>query len=138
MSTDGPNAGIRALQNARRMVMDEGRPDAVAKRRTIGMATARERIDMLFDAGTFREVGTLVEPDRSHELSRDLVAPADGAITGTGSIAGRAVNAVAQDFTVYGGSIGTMADRKTGRLIRFSQDRGQPMVMLLEGGGHRI
>lgn len=129
---------LAALQAARHAVSDAGRPEAVAKRQAAGMATARERIDKLFDAGSFREIGALVEPDRGHEMSRDLVAPADGAVTGTGRISGRPVNALAQDFTVLGGSIGTVADAKCGRLVKFSRERGQPMVMLLEGGGHRI
>ena len=129
---------LAALQAARDAISDAGRPEAVAKRRAVGMATARERIDKLFDTGSFQEIGGLVEPDRGHEMSRDLVAPADGAVTGTGHIGGRPVNALAQDFTVLGGSIGTVADAKCGRLVKFSRERGQPMVMLLEGGGHRI
>jgi len=129
---------IAALEAARHALSDAGRPDAVAKRRANGMATARERIDMLFDKDSFREIGGMVEPDRGHEMSRDLVAPADGAVTGTGRINGRPVNALAQDFTVMGGSIGAVADTKCGRLVKFSRERGQPMVMLLEGGGHRI
>lgn len=129
---------VAALQDARDAVMDSGRPEAVAKRRAAGMATARERIDKLFDADSFLEIGALVEPDRGHEMSRGLIAPADGAVTGTGRISGRPVNALAQDFTVLGGSIGAVADAKCGRLVKFSRERGQPMVMLLEGGGHRI
>ena len=71
---------LAALLNARHGVSDAGRPEAVAKRRAAGMATARERIGMLVDSDSFREIGGLVEPDRGHEMSRDLVAPADGAL----------------------------------------------------------
>ena len=129
---------LAMLDAAKLALSDVGRPDAVAKRRAMQMATARERVDILCDAGTYREIGGLVEPDRGHDLSRDLVAPADGAVTGTGHINQKPVNILAQDFTVLGGSIGAVADAKCGRLVKFSRERGQPMVMLLEGGGHRI
>lgn len=129
---------VEALETARHALSDEARPDAVTKRRAMDMQTARERIDTLCDTQTFREIGGLVEPDRGHELSRNIVAPADGAVTGTGLIGARPVNVLAQDFTVLGGSIGAVADAKCGRLVKFSRERGQPMVMLLEGGGHRI
>jgi len=129
---------LAALERARHAVSDAGRPEAVEKRRAAEMGTARERIARLCDADSFQEIGALVEPDRGHDLSRDLVAPADGAVTGTGRIGGHAVNVLAQDFTVLGGSIGTVADTKCCRLAKFSRERGQPFVMLLEGGGHRI
>ncbi|MBT4044765.1 MAG: hypothetical protein HOF11_14785, partial [Rhodospirillaceae bacterium] len=67
---------LEQLQAARTKVMDEGRPEAVAKRRAFDMGTARERIEQFVDADSFREMGALVEPERSNELSRDLIAPA--------------------------------------------------------------
>ena len=129
---------LQKVVDARAELMDEARPDAVAKRRAQAMGTARERLDQLVDEGSFREIGALVQPDRSNELNRDLVAPADGAIAGTGALDGREACLLAQDFTVLGGSIGAVADRKMGRLLRRAGDRGLPLVMLLEGGGHRI
>ncbi|ARN75567.1 acyl-CoA carboxylase subunit beta [Oceanicoccus sagamiensis] len=129
---------LQQLEEARASITDQQRPDAVAKRREQGMGTARERVQQLLDADSFREVGGLVGPDRSNALSRDLEAPADGAVTGSGKIGGREVSVVSQDFTVLGGSIGTHADHKMGRLINRAADRGQPLVMMLEGGGHRI
>jgi propionyl-CoA carboxylase beta chain len=129
---------LELLASARDALTDEQRHEAVAKRRAQGAWTARERIDYLLDADTFRETGGLVEPDRSHPLSRDLHAPADGAVMGSGEVAGRTVQLLAQDYTVLGGSIGAVADRKMGRLIDRAVDAGQPLVMLLEGGGHRI
>ena len=129
MSDQTSRDKLQEIEAARTSVMDEGRPDAVAKRRAQGMATARERIEQFVDRDSFREVGALVEPDRSNELNRDLVAPADGVITGTGKVAGREVSIIAQDFTVYGGSIGTAADLKAGRLVQRGLERGLPMVM---------
>ncbi len=139
---DQPGPSSRDLgevvADARAALMDEARPDAVAKRRSQNMGTARERIGELVDEGSFCEVGALVQPDRSNELNHDLVAPADGAIVGSGRLGAREVCLVAQDFTIHGGSIGAVADRKMGRMLHRAADRGLPMVMLLEGGGHRI
>ncbi|MDP6270739.1 MAG: carboxyl transferase domain-containing protein, partial [Alphaproteobacteria bacterium] len=129
---------LEKIEAARAQVMDEARPEAVAKRRSQGLATARERIAGLVDAGSFREIGSLVEPDRDNELNRDLVAPADGAITGRGMLEGREACLVAHDYTVHGGSVGGAGDRKMRRLLYWAADRGLPLVMLLEGGGHRI
>ena len=130
--TDEPTSRtlLEQLKTARASLTDEQRPDALAKRRAQGAWTARERIDYLLDTDSFRETGGLVEPDRSNALSKDLQAPADGAVMGGGKIDGRAVQVLAQDYTVLGGSIGTVADRKMGRLIDRAVDSGQPLVML--------
>ena len=129
---------LEQLDTARSGLEDKQRPEAVAKRRADNAWTARERIHCLLDDGSFRETGGLVEPDRSHSLSLDLQAPADGAVMGSGQVDGRTVQLLAQDYTVLGGSIGTVADRKMGRLIDRAVEAGQPLLMLLEGGGHRI
>ena len=123
---------------ARQEVLDEGRPDAVKKRRDRNLPTARERVKSLLDLDSFQELGALVQPERGNEFSRGLQAPADGIVTGTGRIDGRAVNVAAHDYTVQGGSSGMIGRRKLDRLMERSLDRGLPLVMMLEGGGHRI
>ncbi len=138
MSETGSRDLLSKIEAARRKVLDEGRPDAVAKRRSFEMMTARERVAVLADESSFREFGSLVEPHRDNELNRDLDAPADGIITGTGKIEGRYANIVAHDYTVYGGSSGKVGGLKLARAVQRSIDRGMPLVMLLEGGGHRI
>jgi acetyl-CoA carboxylase carboxyltransferase component len=138
MSDDSPRDLLQKVQSARTEILDEGRPEAVSKRHDQGSATARERIDQLLDKHSFREIGALVQPERSNPLNRDLVAPADGAIIGSGMIDAREACILSQDYTVHGGSIGSVADKKMGRLTQRATDRGLPMVMLLEGGGHRI
>ena len=80
----------------------------------------------------------MVEPHRDNELNRDLVAPADGIITGTCKIDGRSVNIISHDYTVHGGSSGKVGGLKLARAVTRSIERGMPLVMLLEGGGHRI
>lgn len=128
----------RDLTAAREALSDAKRHEAVEKRRSQNAWTARERIDFLLDEGSFRETGGLVQPDRNRDLSRDIQAPADGLVCGQGRIDGREVCVLSQDFTVLGGSIGTVADRKMCHLIDGAVDNGWPLVMLLEGGGHRI
>ncbi len=126
------------VEQAKHKVMDEGRPEAVDKRRSRNLMTARERVAALADKDSFVEFGALAEPERNNNLNRDLVAPADGVITGTGKIAGRTVNISSFDFTVYGGSMGKVGSEKNNRLIERSVNHGMPLVYLLEGGGHRI
>lgn len=128
----------RDIAAAREAITDAQRPGAVAKRRSQEAWTARERIEFLLDGGSFRESGALVQADRNRDLSRDIEAPADGLVCGQGRIYGREVCVLSQDFTVLGGSIGTVADRKMCHLIDCAADNGLPLVMLLEGGGHRI
>lgn len=138
MAEAGSRDLLQQIEDARHKVFDEGRPEAVAKRRSFDMMTARERVAALMDGGGIREFGTLVEPHRDNELNRDLTAPADGIITGMGTIDGRYVNLIAHDYTVHGGSSGKVGGYKLARAVQRSIDRGQPLVMLLEGGGHRI
>ena len=91
---------------------------------------ARARIDYLLDDGSFREIGTLVEPPGD-------VAPADGIVTGSGTIDGRPVMIGSEDFTVLGGSIGSGSTAKRYRIAELAERDRMPLVMLLEGAGHR-
>ena len=118
--------------------MDSGRPEAVAKQHSRDRMTARERIDALCDAESYREIGDLVEPVRDTSFNADLVAPADGVVIGTAKLDGRYAMVTAHDFTVLGGSTGVVGADKTNRAVALATERGIPLVMLLEGGGHRI
>ncbi len=129
---------LAAVEAARRAVLDEGRPEALEKRARLGAMTARQRIDALLDPDSFREIGSLIEPHRDNDFNRDIQAPADGIVAGTGKIDGRVVCVAAQDYTVHGGSSGKTGSAKLVRLLGQAQDRGHPVVFLLEGGGHRI
>jgi len=129
---------LAEIEQAKLAVSDQGRPEAVEKRHSRDLMTARERIAVLVDDGSFVEMGSLVQPERNNDLNKDLNAPADGVVTGTAKIAGRAVNVASFDYTVYGGSMGKVGSIKNNRLVQRSVDHGMPMVYLLEGGGHRI
>lgn len=123
---------------AHEAISDAGRPDAVDKRRNHNQMTARERIAALVDDGSFNEIGALVQPLRDNRFNAGVSAPADGIVTGSATIEGRPVNLAAHDYTVLGGSSGKVGGRKLDMLLQRSAEHGLPLVLLLEGGGHRI
>ncbi|WP_454717819.1 carboxyl transferase domain-containing protein [Caulobacter segnis] len=130
-----------------RYTLDEARPDAVAKRRKTGHRTARENIDDLVDPGSFLEYGALaIAAQKRRRSVEDLIAstPADGLITGVGSVNGALfppdkarTAALAYDFTVLAGTQGAMNHRKSDRLMSVIADQRLPVVWFAEGGGGR-
>ncbi len=140
-SDDAPNdvrklaAAIAAAQAA---TLDAARPDAMAKRQRDGKLSARARVAALLDDGSFLESGGLAGPHRDNPWNANLEAPADGVVTGGGMVDGRPVAVVAHDFTVHGGSVGAAGSAKNNRTIQRATESGMPLVMLVEGGGHRI
>jgi len=128
----GPHP-MDAVEQRRAALLDDARPEAVARQRRRNALTARERIALLCDPGSFREFGGLV---RVEGLDRE--APADGLIAGTALIGGRPAAVVAQDFSVFGGSAGHLGSTKFDRAVALALAHGMPLAMLLDGGGHRI
>ncbi|SOY48954.1 acetyl-CoA carboxylase family protein [Cupriavidus taiwanensis] len=126
---------------------DAARPEAVARRRARGQRTARENVDDLCDAGSFREYGGLaLAAQASRRSEADLIAntPADGLITGTGTVNGslfapeRARCAVlAYDATVLAGTQGKRNHTKTDRILEVALRNRLPTVIFAEGGGGR-
>ena len=129
---------IDAVQTKRRSLLDEGRAEAVAKQHGRGKWTARQRIAYLTDPGSFHETGIFAEPMRDTDVNATVVAPADGVITGSATINGKPVMLGAMDFTILGGSVGEIGMRKLLRTVRRSGEAGIPLVLVQEGGGHRI
>jgi acetyl-CoA carboxylase carboxyltransferase component len=103
-----------------------------------GKLTARERIDILLDKGTFVELGSCVNTTGSRIDGRESDAPCDGAVIGTGRIEGRKIAVYASDFTILGGSIGTQHGLKFVRLMEMAASWGIPMVWLLDSSGGRL
>ena len=137
---EGPRADLLALQARLALLADGARPDAVARRHAAGRLTARENVAALLDAGSFSEYGALaVAAQRSRRSLDDLQrsTPADGLITGTGTVAGRAVAVMAYDYTVLAGTQGVFNHRKTDRLLELAQRQRLPLVLWAEGGGGR-
>ena len=100
--------------------------------------TARERIALLIDAGTFVELGSHGRPHFSQRAMEGRDAPADGVVTGYGSVDGRPCAVVAYDFTVMAGSMGMTGELKVGRLRELALTKRIPLVWLLDSAGARI
>ncbi len=122
----GWDATVEDLERRRQQARAMGGPEKLAQRRADGRLDARGRIDGLLDAGSFTEIGTLAGP-----------VPADALVAGVGAIDGRPVAVGAEDFTTMGGSIGPAATRKRWRIADIARRERIPLVMLLEGAGHR-
>src|SRR5690348_6402481 len=103
-----------------------------------GKLTARERIDLLFDAGTFEEVDKLVTHRCRDFGMDDQVIPGDGVVAGHGLVDGRQVFAFAQDFTVFGGSLSETNAAKIVKIMDLAMELGAPVVGLNDSGGARI
>jgi len=103
-----------------------------------GKMTARERVDLLLDSGSFMEVDALVEHRcRDFDMDRNVI-PGDGVVCGHGTIDGRLVYCFAQDFTVYGGSLGEMHGLKICKILDMALKTGAPIIGLNDSGGARI
>ncbi len=103
-----------------------------------GRLTARERIDLLFDPGTFNEIDTLVTPRYDVYMGGKKSRYGDGVITGYGLINGRHAFAAAQDATVLGGSLGEMHANKIVKAMRMALEYGCPFIAINDSGGARI
>jgi acetyl-CoA carboxylase carboxyltransferase component len=115
-----------------------GGEERVARQHARNKMTARERVAALFDEGTFQEMGLLAGEKGllTHEMPSP--SPADGVLTGTGMVGGRPVACTAYDFTVFGGSIGEVGERKVTRLRDLALKNRIPMVWLVDSAGARI
>lgn len=138
---DGTQPSLReqAEELARRRAdaLGMGGAPQVARQHDRGKLTVRERLDLLFDAGSFVETGLLAEAVETPQ-SRGKRTPADGCVTGAGKIDGRDVAVIAYDFTVLAGSIGAHGERKAARTRELAVRHGMPLVYLLDSAGARV
>jgi propionyl-CoA carboxylase beta chain len=118
--------------------LDGGGEARIAKQHKVGKFTARERIELLLDPGTFVEVDRL----RVHRCldfgMADKKTPGDGVVTGYGQIDGRQVFVCAQDFTVFGGSLSETVSQKICKIYDMAMKVGAPVIGLNDSGGARI
>lgn len=121
---------LEELEERRAASKQMGGPERVERLMTQrGKIDARRRIELLFDAGTFVEIGPLAG-------GKDT--PADALVAGIGKIHGRPVLAGAEDFTVMGGSIGNASMAKRYRICELAEQEKAPLVFMLDGAGHRL
>jgi acetyl-CoA carboxylase carboxyltransferase component len=115
-----------------------GGEKAVQKQHDGGKLTARERLDLLFDAGTFREIDMFVHHRCDNFGMEKIDIPSDGVVTGHGLVNGRPIFAFAQDFTARGGSLGEMHAAKICKVMDMALKAGVPLVGINDSGGARI
>jgi acetyl-CoA carboxylase carboxyltransferase component len=115
-----------------------GGEEKIAVQHERGKLTARERIDLLVDEGTFVELGIHGRPHFSQRAMDGKDAPADGVITGWGDVDGRTCAIAAYDFTVMAGSMGMTGELKVGRLREMALQKRMPFIWLLDSAGARI
>ena len=115
-----------------------GGEERLRRQHDAGKLTARERIDLLFDAGTFEEVDKLVTHRCRDFGMENQIVPGDGVVAGSGRVEGRPVFAFAQDFTVFGGSLSETNAAKIVKIMDLAMKMGAPVVGLNDSGGARI
>lgn len=129
---------INELYDRRREVENGGGDDRIAKQHEKGKLTARERIELLVDPGTFVELNPFIE-HRSVDFGLDQVkGPGDGVVTGYGKVNGRPIYLFSQDFTVFGGALGEMHAKKISNVMDLAAKNGAPFIGLNDSGGARI
>ena len=115
-----------------------GGPAKIEKQHNQGKLTARERINKLFDEGTFVEYGLFAKHRCTKFGMEDVVIPADGVIVGFGKINGRPAYSYAHDFTSLGGSLGEIHSKKIHKVVSDAINSGVPCIALTDSGGGRI
>jgi len=129
---------VEDLHERRERAKLGGGPERIERQHAQGKLTARERLDLLVDEGTFTELGIQAGPHFSQRAMEGKEAPADGVITGYGKVDGRLVAVVAYDFTVMAGSMGMTGELKVSRLRELALGKRIPFIWLLDSAGARI
>src|ERR1700685_3098265 len=126
------------LEARRAQIRQGGGAGKIAAQHAADKLTARERIALLIDDGTFVELGIHGRPHFSQRAMDGKEAPADGVITGYGKIDGRLTAVAAYDFTVMAGSMGMTGELKVTRLRELALSKRIPLIWLLDSAGARI
>ncbi|MEC8133051.1 MAG: acyl-CoA carboxylase subunit beta, partial [Pseudomonadota bacterium] len=126
------------LEKRRQVARQGGGEKRIEAQHARGKLTARERIDLLLDPGSFEEIDMFVEHD-CHEFGmEERKIPGDGVVTGWGTVNGRPIYVYAKDFTVFGGSLSRAHSRKINKVQDMALRNGTPIIGILDAGGARI
>jgi methylmalonyl-CoA decarboxylase subunit alpha len=136
MGTTSDN--IQILKQKEQEILKMGGEAALEKRKSQGRLNARERLDHLFDPGSFRELDMFVTHRCTNFGMEKVAIPADGVVTGHGRVDGRIVFAYAQDFTARAGSLGEMQAKKICKVMDMALKAGAPVIGMNDSGGARI
>ena len=139
-SYQGPDMRQHAedLRRKKDDFLQMGGPERVQRQHDQNKLTVRERIDLLFDDGTFEERGLLAHHQSQSPAMQGKFTPADGVLTGIGRIDGRMVAVIAYDFTVMAGSMGMVTEIKATRMRELALRERIPLVWLIDSAGARI
>ena len=121
---------IKDLKEREKKILQMGGEKAVAKHKEKGKLTARERMNYLFDPGTFREIDMFVTHRCTDFKMAEQAIPGDGVVTGWGTINGRMVYVFSQDFTVFGGSLSEAHAEKICKLMDQAMKVGAPVIFV--------
>ncbi|MBI5353507.1 MAG: acyl-CoA carboxylase subunit beta [Chloroflexi bacterium] len=136
MTNEDPR--ILELRRVRAKALEGGGEERIKKQKAKGKLTARERVELLLDTGTFNEIEPFIthQGDEMNLLTERFYG--DGVITGYGQINGRTVYLYSQDFTPYGGTLSEMQSHKICRVMDLAVRNGVPFISLIDSGGARI
>lgn len=129
---------INDLHARRKKIEEGGGKEKINKQHEAGKMTARERITMLMDEGSFVEIDAFVKHRCTEFDMAKTEVPGEGVVTGYGTIDGRLIYAYAQDFTVIGGSLGEEHARKICKIMDMAVKMGAPIIGINDSGGARI
>jgi acetyl-CoA carboxylase carboxyltransferase component len=137
---EGPDlrGHVEELNEKKANFREGGGPERVKRQRDQGKLFVRERLDLLFDPGTFVEQGLLAHHQSQSPAMQGKFTPADGVLTGIGEIDGRKTAVIAYDFSVMAGSIGMVTEIKAGRMRELALRERIPLVWLIDSAGARI
>ncbi len=134
LATPPSMAEARTHRDRLRSRIAAGRPESVQRQRAAGKFTARERLDLLLDLGSFVEIGLF----RRGQTTGGDGPHTDGVVAGSGTVDGRRVFVYAQDFTISGGSLGAAHAAKIHKVMDLATATGSPIISLNDSGGARI
>jgi acetyl-CoA carboxylase carboxyltransferase component len=129
---------VEALEEKRANNLAMGGAERIQRQHSQNKLTVRERLDLLFDEGTFVEMGLLAHHQSQSPAMQGKNTPADGVVTGVGEVDGRKVAVIAYDFTVMAGSMGQVTEIKATRLREIALRERIPLVWLIDSAGARI
>ncbi|MBT3926671.1 MAG: methylmalonyl-CoA carboxyltransferase, partial [Rhodospirillaceae bacterium] len=129
---------IRQLEEKRAAARQGGGEKRIAAQHKKGKLTARERLELLLDSGSFEEYDMFVEHRCSDFGMAENTVPGDGVVTGHGTVNGRLVFVFSQDFTVFGGSLSEAHAEKICKIMDQAMKVGAPVIGINDSGGARI
>src|SRR5215471_3600850 len=133
-----PPPPVARLDDMNARALEGGGSERIKKQHEGGKLTARERIDLLVDPGSFVEIGRFVTHRSTEFGMQDQKVLGDGVVTGYGTVDGRKVFVFAQDFTVFGGSLSGAYAQKICKVMDQAMKVGAPVIGLNDSGGARI